>query len=84
MIGTTSSQGEIWKVLFSASVYVSTDSVRLLLPIQMPANPKITSEMNMLGRVVRSMYRMCWKSGVPLLELANTVVSESGEILSPK
>ena len=54
-MGTTSSQGEMWKVLFKASVYVSTDSVRLPLPIQMPAIPRITKVMNMLGMVVSIM-----------------------------
>lgn len=36
------------------------------------------------GMVVNSKYRMCEKIGLPVTDAAKTVVSESGETLSPK
>ena len=49
-----------------------------------PAIVKITSVIISDGMVVNSKYRMCEKIGLPVTEAANTVVSESGETLSPK
>jgi hypothetical protein len=38
----------------------------------------------MLGTVVHTMWRMCVKRSVPAIAGARLVVSESGDILSPK
>ena len=49
-----------------------------------PAIVKITRVIISDGMVVNNKYRMCEKIGLPVTEAASTVVSESGETLSPK
>ena len=46
--------------------------------------PKIMRVRISEGTVVMSIYLICWNSGVSDIEEANIVVSESGDILSPK
>ena len=49
-----------------------------------PAVRKMSSVMVNAGTVVMVIYLICVKRGVPQSEEARTVVSESGDILSPK
>ena len=49
-----------------------------------PATVKIVSVMIMDGTVVIIIYLICLNKGVSVTEEARTVVSESGDILSPK
>ena len=49
-----------------------------------PRIVKISNVMTMAGTVVAVIYRMCLNSGVPVTDEARTVVSERGDILSPK
>ena len=49
-----------------------------------PAIVKIINVITIDGMVVISMYRMCVKRGVLVVEAANIVVSDRGDILSPK
>ena len=49
-----------------------------------PATVKITSVINMDGTVVIIIYLICLNSGVSVTEEARMVVSERGDILSPK
>ena len=49
-----------------------------------PAMVKMIKVIISDGMVVNSKYRMCEKIGLPVTDAAKTVVSESGETLSPK
>ncbi len=49
-----------------------------------PATPNSTTAARKLGAVVQSMCRMWTKSSVPATAGARFVVSDSGDILSPK
>ena len=80
--GTSSIQGEMRNVSFNSS-----RKATFPLPetsIIRPATVKITSEMQNVGIVVVIMKRICVNSGVPETLEAKTVVSDSGESLSPK
>ena len=81
--GTSSRKGEILKDAFSASaisaVCNSAGASWKMLYIR-----NIIQAMTKEGTVVIIIYLMCEKSGVPAEEEARTVVSERGDILSPK
>ena len=52
--------------------------------LNIPIIPKITAVIIIAGTVVYSMYLTCLYSSTPAMDAAKFVVSESGEILSPK
>ncbi len=81
--GTTSVQGVMLNL--EASVWVYTVICAESLPECInPSARNMTRVMTKDGTVVIIRYLICLKSGVPEREDAITVVSESGEILSPK
>ena len=81
--GTRNSQGVMWNLSARTVVYRSIYEASVP-ECDRPRTVKMMSVMVMDGTVVKNMYRMCVKSGTLLTEEAITVVSERGEILSPK
>ena len=70
---------------FDANVSVYMDICAGAFPVwRNPSTRKITNVITNEGTVVNIRYLICWKRGVPAMDDAITVVSESGEILSPK
>ena len=83
MTGTRNSQGVIWNLPARTEVYRSICEASEP-SWDRPRTVKIIRVITMDGTVVKNMYRMCVKRGTLLTEDAITVVSDSGEILSPK
>ena len=83
MTGTINSHKEIWKVSLSEAEYMAIWSVAVASCAK-PAMVKIVSVMIMDGTVVIIIYLICLNKGVSVTEEARTVVSDSGDILSPK
>ena len=81
--GTISSHGVIWNVLSRAIEYCSIWSVAVA-SCESPATVKMTSVISNEGTVVIIIYRICLNRGVSVTDEARIVVSESGDILSPK
>ena len=81
--GTISSQSEILKLSFyeAANSAICPDAFEVCVK---PAMVKIINVITIDGIVVSIIYRIWENKGVCVTEEANTVVSESGEILSPK
>ena len=81
--GTISSQSEILKLSFNeaANSAICPDAFGVCVK---PAMVKIINVITIDGIVVSIIYRIWENKGVCVTEEANTVVSESGEILSPK
>lgn len=81
--GTISSQSEILKLSFNeaANSAICPDAFEVCVK---PAMVKIINVITIDGIVVSIIYRIWENKGVCVTEEANTVVSESGEILSPK
>ena len=81
--GTISSHRLILNLLSRADVNIST----WLSPIELwerPAIVKTIRAITIAGIVVMSIYLMCFMIGTLTIEDASTVVSERGDILSPK
>ena len=83
MIGTINSHKEISNVSFKEAEYMAIWSEAVASCVS-PATVKITNVITMDGTVVIIMYLMCLNSGVSVTDEARMVVSESGDILSPK
>ena len=81
--GTTSSHGVRLNVPFSASEYASICAAGTP-SCESPSTAKMTRAMQMDGTVVTIIYLMCVNRGTRFTDEAMTVVSDSGEILSPK
>ena len=82
--GTRNRIGVMLNVLSIAS---SVDCTFAESPAGRKKNPntmKMRRVINIDGPVVRVMYRMCVKISVPAIAGARFVVSERGDILSPK
>ena len=81
--GTVSSHGEMVNVFVSANKK-SVDESAPAADFAKPATRNIIKEMTKEGIVVTSIYLICGNNSAPADDDANMVVSESGEILSPK
>ena len=81
--GTRNSQGVIWNLSARTVVYRSICEASAP-SCDRPRTVKMMSVITMDGTVVKNMYRMCVNRGTLFTEEAITVVSDSGEILSPK
>ena len=83
IIGTINSQSEILKLTFSdaANSAICPESFDVLVN---PAMVNIVRVIKIEGTVVNIIYRICENNGVCVTEEARTVVSDRGEILSPK
>ena len=82
-IGTTRSQGVILYLACNTLVYVSM-SPASPLPWVKPSTVNAIRAMVMEGTVERIRFLICSNRGTPQTDDAMTVVSERGEILSPK
>ena len=81
--GTNSNHGEITKRSCKAVISSSGDELPMA-GCTKPIMVKITKVINIEGTVVIIMYLMCSNKGVSDDDAATTVVSDKGDILSPK
>ena len=78
-----SNHGEMLNAECSALLYKSVSFVMPDVWLRL-ATRNMMSVIAIEGKVVYIMYLMCSKSGTSVVDVASTLVSESGENLSPK
>ncbi len=84
MIGTRNNQKLISNLPEIASRITWVSAISTFPPFTKPRIRKITNAIEIDGMVVYAIYLMCVNRSVPAIAGARFVVSESGDILSPK
>ena len=83
-IGTRKSHGLITNLFSIAESKLFTLSIFWSFSNESPTTKKMISVMIKVGTVVYIMYRICVNKSVPAIAGARFVVSDRGDILSPK
>ena len=81
--GAKSSHGDMWNVASSCSS-ISLVSIESVMSVVKPITANTISAIVSEGKVVTIKYFTCENKLTPTVDDARIVVSESGEILSPK